>query len=363
MSKSAGELLPDEAMSESSAVTRQYSGADVEGSMMDGVERDDGNNNQEGQEEEEEEEEEEQELLQDDEEESYYESGSSRSEVETWISDFCSMKGHEYFAEVSEDFIEDDFNLTGLSSQVPFYKEALDMILDIDPTSNDSTRLPNMPAIENSAQRLYGLIHARFLLTRAGLAIMAEKYDLQHFGICPRYLCRETNVLPIGVSDIPGNDSVKLYCPTCADIYSPIGKDENEVDGAYFGTSFVGMFLKTYADIPNPFGLARVSTSAQSTDATATAEPSARIPAPGVAGNGNNTAAARSGGETENTADGNDTTATSSTAVTSTTAAEFDKWEIFKMRLFGFAVSERAKSGPRMRWLRERPRDESELPF
>lgn len=37
------------------------------------------------------------------------------------------------FAEVSEDFIEDDFNLTGLSQLVPFYKEALEMILDVEP--------------------------------------------------------------------------------------------------------------------------------------------------------------------------------------------------------------------------------------
>lgn len=30
--------------------------------------------------------------------------------------------GHEYFAEVSEDFIEDEFNLTGLAGIVGFYK-------------------------------------------------------------------------------------------------------------------------------------------------------------------------------------------------------------------------------------------------
>lgn len=37
------------------------------------------------------------------------------------------------FAEVTEDFIEDDFNLTGLSQLVPFYKEALEMVLDVEP--------------------------------------------------------------------------------------------------------------------------------------------------------------------------------------------------------------------------------------
>lgn len=46
---------------------------------------------------------------------------------ETWISSFCGLMGHEYFAEVAEDFIEDDFNLTGLQAQVPMYKEALEV--------------------------------------------------------------------------------------------------------------------------------------------------------------------------------------------------------------------------------------------
>jgi casein kinase II subunit beta len=52
---------------------------------------------------------------------------SSSGSPESWISSFCSLLGHEYFAEVSEDFIEDDFNLTGLQTQVAMYKEALEV--------------------------------------------------------------------------------------------------------------------------------------------------------------------------------------------------------------------------------------------
>ena len=63
---------------------------------------------------------------------------SSSSQVtESWIASFCGLLGHEYFAEVSEDFIEDDFNLTGLQSQVPMYKEALEMILDVEPEDDE----------------------------------------------------------------------------------------------------------------------------------------------------------------------------------------------------------------------------------
>ena len=66
-------------------------------------------------------------------------SPSTETDTLTWINWFCSLPGHEYFCDVAEDFIEDDFNLTGLAGLVPFYKEAMEMVLDVEPGTHKYT--------------------------------------------------------------------------------------------------------------------------------------------------------------------------------------------------------------------------------
>lgn len=58
-----------------------------------------------------------------------------------------------------------------------------------------------------------------------------EKYEQGHFGACPRVFCHATHVLPCGRADMPGVDTVKLYCPNCGDIYSPPSSKYASVDG------------------------------------------------------------------------------------------------------------------------------------
>ncbi|WZZ02131.1 hypothetical protein YC2023_074459 [Brassica napus] len=113
------------------------------------------------------------------EEEEEEESDVSGSDT-SWVSWFCSLKGNEFFCEVDDDYIQDDFNLCGLGSLVPYYEYALDLILDVESshaklvrhriciecliwigsvTGEMFTEEQN-ELIESAAEMLYGLIHA-----------------------------------------------------------------------------------------------------------------------------------------------------------------------------------------------------------
>ena len=291
---------------------------------------------------------------------------SSSQMAETWISQFCALLGHEYFAEVSEDFIEDDFNLTGLPAQVPMYKEALELILDVDPEEDEedeeeedediseddgtryrrSTRHMRMASdasvVESSAELLYGLIHQRYITSRPGIQQMLEKYELQHFGHCPRVNCQGAKVLPVGLSDTPGQDTVKLFCPSCLDIYTPPNSRFQTVDGAFFGTTFGCLFFMTFPELD--IALPKLTNVDQTAASAMTIEESVRP----VAGSG------------EATKQITPQPTSINGIATGNLAPGLGFGRIYEPRIYGFRVSERARSGPRMKWLREKPTDINE---
>ncbi|WJX60531.1 casein kinase 2 regulatory subunit, variant 2 [Trifolium repens] len=175
-------------------------------------------------------------------------SGSDGDDT-SWISWFCNLRGNEFFCEVDDDYIQDDFNLCGLSSQVPYYDYALDLILDVESSHGDMFTEEQNELIESAAEMLYGMIHARYILTSKGMAAMLDKYKNYDFGRCPRVYCSGQPCLPVGQSDIPRSSTVKIYCPRCEDIYYPRSKYQGNIDGAYFGTTFPHLFLMTYGQL------------------------------------------------------------------------------------------------------------------
>eukprot|EP00244_Chara_vulgaris_P014639 TRINITY_DN927_c0_g1_i3.p1 TRINITY_DN927_c0_g1~~TRINITY_DN927_c0_g1_i3.p1 ORF type:complete len:311 (-),score=53.67 TRINITY_DN927_c0_g1_i3:175-1107(-) len=172
-------------------------------------------------------------------------SGSDEEDT-SWISWFCGLKGNEFFCEVDDEYIQDDFNLSGLSSQVPYYDYALDLILDVESPNDDMLTDEQHEMVESAAEMLYGLIHVRYVLTSRGMSAMLDKFKNVDFGRCPRVFCSGQPCLPMGQSDIPRQSTVKIYCPKCEDIFYPRSKYQGNIDGAYFGTTFPHLFMMTY---------------------------------------------------------------------------------------------------------------------
>ncbi|RMZ77534.1 hypothetical protein DV737_g4338, partial [Chaetothyriales sp. CBS 132003] len=302
-------------------------------------------------------------------------SQSSSQSPDSWIAQFCSLVGHEYFAEVSEDFIEDDFNLTGLQSQVSMYKEALEMILD------------------SSAELLYGLIHARYITSRPGIQQMMEKYELAHFGYCPRVYCAGARVLPVGLTDTPGQQTVKLYCPSCLDVYTPPNSRFQAVDGAFFGTTFGCLFFMTFPDLdispPKRRSMrdhAISAAAAAAAAAAATAEDTEAVmshteqnPAPITPSRSSSLTLPNAPPMPTLASAREENSSTAAAALAAATAAlppqpasingvhtynlgpGLGKGKIYEAKIYGFRVSERAKCGPRMKWLRSKALDVNEL--
>lgn len=180
-------------------------------------------------------------------------SGSEDDEDDrTWIQWYCHIKGHEFFSEVDEDYIQDDFNLTGLMSWVPYYDNALDVILDIESPNEDMLSEQQLQVVEGAAEMLYGLIHARFILTTRGMHSMLTKYKKAEFGRCPNVFCQGQPVLPLGLSDIVGMDMVKIWCPKCEQVYFPKSTRMCSLDGAYFGTTFAHLFIMQHSELTPP---------------------------------------------------------------------------------------------------------------
>lgn len=78
---------------------------------------------------------------------------------------------------MDQDYIADRFNLTGLFTAVPDYNLTMDVILDqMDELIPDEDERQELI---KAACHLYGLIHARFILTPRGQQKMVRHQQLK----------------------------------------------------------------------------------------------------------------------------------------------------------------------------------------
>ena len=86
----------------------------------------------------------------------------------------------------------------------------------------------------------------RYIVTNRGMHAMYEKYRAAAFGRCPHVFCQGQPVLPVGLSDLPRNYTVNVFCPRCHGLFFPKSTRQANIDGAYFGTTFPHLYLMTH---------------------------------------------------------------------------------------------------------------------
>lgn len=161
---------------------------------------------------------------------------SDLSDHVSWIEWYCQQ--NKFLVQVDEDYIQDGFNMTGLNAMVPQYEAALATILD-----EEVSDYYDAVEIEEEAKILYGYIHARYIITAKGIQCMLEKFNKNEYGTCPNVACELTRVMPSGTSDTYGQDTAKVFCVRCCELYVPRYTRLERTDGACFGTTFSAFFF------------------------------------------------------------------------------------------------------------------------
>lgn len=154
-----------------------------------------------------------------------------------WKNDF--LRQYPWLLNVTDDYIDDKFNIYGLKEEFSFF----DLCCDIICKKANLSTVPqkDLEEIREQLPQVYGMIHARFILSPAGLKALKDKYVDKQYGTCPRLNCKNASLLPIGLSSQMKDHHVKAFCPCCREIFHP--RPKIDLDGAYFGPNAAHIFL------------------------------------------------------------------------------------------------------------------------
>ena len=161
---------------------------------------------------------------------------SSEDEPRTWVENFMAHDRHKYFCKVDYNYINDNFNLYGLREEFPYFRAVHNVVKGYYESSNRRYHM--------EAEKLYGLIHARFILTTKGLGEMLKKFRDREFGNCRNNACEDFPLLPIGLHTEYGYGKVKLYCRCCQSVFRPARSSKfKSIDGSFWGPTFPHLFF------------------------------------------------------------------------------------------------------------------------
>lgn len=213
---------------------------------------------------------------------SYYSSDDEREDPNvnghrhrpiSWRSWFLSLPGHRrLLLRIPDEFLEDEFNYNDLISEIPTFRRHLSLILGAALQEDHELEEEEKKRDSSSPSETYVLLHARYLLTKQGLIQMARRYSRGVFGVCSRYYCYRERLVPIGLSDLPGQARVQRYCPSCNDVYHWTSEKYFGVDGAAFGSSFPHFFFLSFP------GLIRGDNKRKSSCSSSPSSPICKLP-------------------------------------------------------------------------------------
>ncbi|KAH0791211.1 Casein kinase II subunit beta [Histomonas meleagridis] len=163
-----------------------------------------------------------------------------------WVKNFLSFPSSYVFVDVEVAFLKEFLeNFTTANSLITDLEEAKNLIL----TSTEEEVQSAPQPIQFQAEILYGLAHAKYLHTPEGQEKMISKQKNKIFMHCPRLSCERTICFPCGVSDIPQELTIKMYCPNCHEIYNVSDELISKIDGAYFGLNWLESVCQSHPEL------------------------------------------------------------------------------------------------------------------
>ena len=165
--------------------------------------------------------------------------------MSTWLESLYKNPHFNVLVQVPIEYIEEQVKDEKLLKLIPNRDAAIKLLLNNEILNRESQAI-----IEQSALLLYGLIHARFILTEKGKHAIFMKYLKNTYSPCPRSLCHGCECLPYGNSSSPGEMGMRWFCPNCGDIYLPTKVEKNAmIDGAFFGPKYIIQLINEHPDI------------------------------------------------------------------------------------------------------------------